>query len=223
MPPNTAPQEIPLYVHQWRVDRQTIRPYIGVMAMETPMRDIREDIRDRLKQLNQEREQHKFALEGLDERERSLKALLADEVQRWGSHEPSLFQAVEGQNSQAAKQERELTLSTFLLGTLADGHPWSLDELKAKIAATDLLTDSPSPGRSLNFALVGLQRHGYVDRLATGRATGSWILARPDTSQSEAASDETGASANTEAPGTDGSGPSSISRTPLLQGGKAGA
>lgn len=146
------------------------------------MRDIRQDIRDRLKQLVQEREQHKLALEELGERERSLKALLVDEMHRWRSLEPSLFQTGESQNSQTAKQERELTLSKFLLGTLGDGRPWSLDELKAEIAATDLLADSSSPGRALNFALVGLQRHGYVERLETGK----WVWTKQDAPPAEA-------------------------------------
>ena len=155
------------------------------------MRDIRPDLRDRLRQISQEQEDHALALKELDERERVLKALLADEIHRWQSHEPSLFQTGENQESRAAGQKGELTLSKFLIDALGNGRSWSLNDLKAEIAKTDLLAGSSSPGRALNFALVGLARHGYVERLKTGE----WIWKKQDAPSAE----------TDEAPGSAGS------------------
>jgi hypothetical protein len=55
-------------------------------------------------------------------------------------------------------------LADCLLQLLATG-PKTLEQLKDKGAGWPLLKDHNSPGRAINFALVGLQRGGYVERL----------------------------------------------------------
>lgn len=167
------------------------------------MRDIRADLKERLENIEAERIKLKKQLESLDCRETAIRDLLADEIARMGNDQPQLFTRPRLAHEHEGESENGASpVSKFILETLAEGRPRFLTELKNLAERKGLLADSPSPGRSLNFALVGLQRHGYVDRLATGEAAGAWILARPDTSQSEAASDETGASADTEAPET---------------------
>jgi hypothetical protein len=49
----------------------------------------------------------------------------------------------------------------------------TLEELKNAGAGWPLLQGKDQPGRSLNFALVGLQKGGHVKRLESG----AWALA----------------------------------------------
>lgn len=149
------------------------------------MRDIRPDLQERLENIETERIQLKKQLLSLDRREERIRDLLVDETTRLSDERPFSQESEEEDSASPVKK--------FILDTLADRRPWNLDDLKSLAEEIDLFSGNPSvsPGRSLNFALVGLQRQGYVDRLATGQAAGAWILALPDTSQSEASSDKT--------------------------------
>jgi hypothetical protein len=54
------------------------------------------------------------------------------------------------------------------LGSLADGHDWSLEQLKQHACGLGLTTNGAS-GRVLNIVLVNLLRQGSVVRLPDGR------------------------------------------------------
>jgi hypothetical protein len=58
-------------------------------------------------------------------------------------------------------------LREFVLGSLADGHDWSLQQLKQHAHGLGLTTTGAS-GRVLNIALVNLLRQGSVMRLPSG-------------------------------------------------------
>jgi hypothetical protein len=55
-------------------------------------------------------------------------------------------------------------LADLLLRLLESG-PKSLEQLKEAGAGWPLLKDHNSPGRAINFALVGMQKGGHVERL----------------------------------------------------------
>jgi hypothetical protein len=59
------------------------------------------------------------------------------------------------------------SLSDYILRALATG-PKTLEQLKQVGSHWGPLRDSNSPGRALNFALVGLQKGKYVERLKDG-------------------------------------------------------
>jgi hypothetical protein len=59
------------------------------------------------------------------------------------------------------------TLADLILLVLGTG-PKTLDQLKQIAVAWPQVRDSTFPGRAINFALVGLQKGGYVERLENG-------------------------------------------------------
>jgi hypothetical protein len=59
-------------------------------------------------------------------------------------------------------------LREFVFGSLADGHDWSLEQLKEHARGIGLMTIGAT-GRSLNITLVNLLREGLVARLPNGR------------------------------------------------------
>lgn len=65
----------------------------------------------------------------------------------------------------------EPSLSVWIVKALRSGAR-DLDDLKRVLANAPALKEHQSPGRAINFALVGLQRGGHVDRLDNGK----WVL-----------------------------------------------
>jgi hypothetical protein len=99
----------------------------------------------------------------LEARERSLRALLSDEERRAaGNHQLSPLWLASGETSNGAQ------LREFILGSLADGQDWSLEQLKQHACGLGLTTTGAC-GRVLNIALVNLLRQGSVVRLPNGR------------------------------------------------------
>lgn len=120
------------------------------------MRDIRSDLRERLRVTVQQRRELGQRLQALETREQNLRALLQDEQATSGALSPPV---------DAADGPR---LRDFIRGSLANGCDWSLDELKEHARGLGLNTAGAS-GRSLNIILVNLLREGSVVRLPGGR------------------------------------------------------
>ena len=142
------------------------------------MRDIRTDLRERLKNIEEDSELLKTKLENLDERRGELLALLEDEEQRWSSMELSLFDA--GQRD----DKESVSLSDIILSALSDGRSWPPEEFKTVAIKNHWPVDRNAPGRSLNMALVGLQKRGQVERMLD---TGEWRLVKKAASADESA------------------------------------
>jgi hypothetical protein len=68
------------------------------------------------------------------------------------------------------------SLSKLLVAALRDG-PKTLEELKQIGTAWFIGIDDKAPGRAINFALVGLQKGGHVERLVNG----AWNLVSVET------------------------------------------
>jgi hypothetical protein len=113
------------------------------------MRDISVDLRERLEATMKQRIE-------LEARERRLRALLRDEKI--------------GQSSSLASNQvtDEPRLREFVLGSLKDGHDWTLEALKEHAYGIGLTTSGAS-GRALNITLVTLLRQGLVMRLQDGK------------------------------------------------------
>jgi hypothetical protein len=123
------------------------------------MRDVRSDLQERLQATVQERMELGKRLRALEAREQRLRALLQDEeiARRRQSQLLPLPDAGQG-----------IRLREFVLGSLADGHAWRLDDLKEQARGLGLTTVGAT-GRSLNITLVNLLREDLVTRLADGR------------------------------------------------------
>ncbi len=123
------------------------------------MRDIRSDIQERLQATVRERMELGKRLRAVEVREQRLRAILQDE---------EIARLQPPQLSLLPDPGQGIRLREFVLGSLADGYPWSLDDLKGQARGLGLTTVGAS-GRSLNITLVNLLREGLVMRLADGR------------------------------------------------------
>jgi hypothetical protein len=123
------------------------------------MRDIRSDLQERLQAIVRERTELGKRLRALESREHRLRALLHDE---------EIVRRRQSQLLPLAHPGQGIRLREFVLGSLADGHAWNLDDLKEQARGLGLTTVGAT-GRSLNITLVNLHREDLVMRLADGR------------------------------------------------------
>jgi hypothetical protein len=126
------------------------------------MRDIRSDLRERLEATVQQRNELNAKVRALEAQEQRLRALLNDEE----------FSHVHERSLACCLPSSEVTggarLRAFVLGSMRDGHEWSLQSLKEQAHGIGLTTIGAS-GRSLNITLVNLLREGLVTRTRDGR------------------------------------------------------
>jgi hypothetical protein len=126
------------------------------------VRDIRADLRERLAATVKQQSNLLQQVQALEQRERRLRDLLRDEE----------IAGVKLHQSSATLAPGEIAsgpfLREFVLGSLADGHNWSLEALKEHARAMGLATVATA-GRSLNITLVNLLRQGLVTRDQDGK------------------------------------------------------
>jgi hypothetical protein len=127
------------------------------------MRNIRADLLERLNATVEQRREMSRQLQILEARERCLRALVSDEERQATRVEHLSPLWLRSTDVTDGAQLRE-----FLLASLADGHDWSLEQLKQHACGLGLTTAGAS-GRVLNIALVNLLRQGSVVRLPNGR------------------------------------------------------
>jgi hypothetical protein len=126
------------------------------------MRNIRVDVAERLNATVEQRRELRKQLRILEARERCLRALLSDEARRaTHAHQLSPLWLSPGEASGGSR------IHEFVFGSLADGHSWSLEQLKQHACGLGLTTNGAS-GRVLNMVLVNLLRQGLVVRLPSG-------------------------------------------------------
>jgi hypothetical protein len=119
------------------------------------MRDIRADLRERLAATVRQRIE-------LEARESRLQELLRDE-------EVSQPLRIQPASCPGSKQPTDgPRLREFVLGSLKDGHEWSLEALKEHACGIGLTTAGAS-GRALSITLVNLFRQGLVTRGPAGK------------------------------------------------------
>jgi hypothetical protein len=124
--------------------------------------DLRPAIRDRLRAVEAELAdlpQRQKKLEALRD---SLRAMLAHEgaIHGEGDVDESLVPAFHPTGDRR-------TLADLILRVLGTG-PKTLEQLKEIGVTWGPVRGSTFPGRAINFALVGLQKGGYVERLENG-------------------------------------------------------
>jgi hypothetical protein len=129
------------------------------------MRDIRNDLRERLQAVGAERMELQAKLSALQGTESGLKALLRDEEERLARQSPSLFPPTESINGSGLRELVHKALQE-------KNRPADLEEIKNDIARTSYDFGDKKPGRAIHFALIGLSQTGVVNRLQDGR----WVL-----------------------------------------------
>ena len=126
-------------------------------------------MKERLEAIAQEREELKFDLTQLDQKEIRIKALLSEEEKRWEKVQSALFH-----NGHAPKPETDddrvgrTPLARFLVSALSDRKPHDLKDMVLRAIQESFDFGVKNSGRSIHFALIGLQQNGYVRRLPSG-------------------------------------------------------
>lgn len=116
------------------------------------MRDIRDDLRERLASLDGEIAQLQDRLEKMRSTYAAVEMLLQEEIAHWGDDSAD--------DDQSAIEE-------FLEGQLQDGEVWSTDELR-DLAKEQQIPMPGSPGRTIHMVLVNWSRAGRVENLGEG-------------------------------------------------------
>jgi hypothetical protein len=127
------------------------------------MKDIRPDLRERLERLHQERAIVEMQLEELTAREASLQLLLQEEDERMSVPAEQMHLA-EQRNSRSSSP-----LAQFLLKAFSRQPECTLRELKDAALKQGIRFGDKNAGRAIHFALVGMARHGLVQRQRDGK------------------------------------------------------
>ena len=128
------------------------------------MRDIRKDLEERLEEIAVERGQLQRRLVALDDKESTVKTMLATEEARWASQQP-----LPGMGDGIGPDHRPRSpVVEFALKALGDGQERSLVQLKRLALEMGVDFGAKKPGRVLHFTLAALSRHGIVEKTANG-------------------------------------------------------
>jgi len=128
------------------------------------MRDIRNDLRERLESITADRRRLEAKLGDLKRAEDGVKALLSQEEEHFASLSSPLFPEVEATNCTGLAP-------LILVAMKKKNRPLDLQELKEELAKTSYNFGEKNPGRAIHFALVGLDQNGVVERLEDRRWT----------------------------------------------------
>jgi hypothetical protein len=141
------------------------------------MRNIAQDIRERLEEIAAERRKLQLRLDDLVKMESGLKILLQQEESRWSALSASSSPSPEIPESQILKKADnghiKSPLSNLLLEALADHKPKSNTELTQFAVARGYPFGAKKPKQSVNFAMVALSNAGKVRR---DKAAEQWVL-----------------------------------------------
>jgi hypothetical protein len=144
------------------------------------LRDLRDDLRHRLRGIELEIAQLQGRIEFLRETQQHLEFSLKYEDMRMRQEEHNMtlpfLNAVEDSPESSS-------LARFLRNKLSDGRNWSLEELKRAAGAESIAFDGKQPGRVLHFALLGMAQNKSVEMVERG----VWRIARGAFEQSREA------------------------------------
>jgi hypothetical protein len=140
------------------------------------MRDIRDDLRERLDDIAAERAKLQAQVGALEALEATYKVALREEETRVGKNSPA-----SQVNPLPFPRETPTSYVLTFIGPVikqimrAKGRPLASDEIKDSIIEAKAFDfGEKAPGRSVHFGLVSLKNGGEIERLPDGR----WFLAR---------------------------------------------
>jgi len=124
------------------------------------MRDIRDDLRQRLVKIGIQRGELQARLAWLGQMQEHIKAAIEYEAAQSENDQSTLF-------SETTESDRS-PLAQFIRESLSDLRPRTLDELKVAATSRGLDFKGKNPGRVLHFALVGMAQSNLVESLGNG-------------------------------------------------------
>lgn len=124
------------------------------------MRDIRQDLNDRLTTIDAERSSLQERLSILDQEKALVFQMLELENSRW--------QKARSPTQGAQNRVDGPELSHYIMKLLADGREWRHGVIRDKAVSDGYLAESDSPGRAIHASLVNLKRQGVVEHVDTG-------------------------------------------------------
>ncbi|MFN7935451.1 MAG: hypothetical protein U0R19_19130 [Bryobacteraceae bacterium] len=142
------------------------------------MRDIREDLRERLREADLQVAHLRQQLAKAEEARDSIATLIGFEMQRWKtSAEDEAF----------PRQDKipGLELGQLIEELLSTGEEWSTHAIAAVAARRGVDFGTSSPGRSVHFTMLNLLRSGKVEQSKSG----NWA-SRKSTEPKEDAAEE---------------------------------
>jgi hypothetical protein len=125
------------------------------------MRDIREDLRQRLTRIGIQRGELQARLTWLAAMQEHIEAAIEYEAAQ-SDNQTMLF------SEHAGELDRGSSLARFIRDVLSDLRPRSLEELKISATSKGLNFNGKNPGRVLHFALVGMAQSNLVESLGNG-------------------------------------------------------
>jgi len=130
------------------------------------MKDIRQDLKERLVDVDQERVRIQSRLAELTHIESGLKSLLEAEEKRWkpSTETYTLFPPPKPNGS----GKYSSPIAQFIMAALSDGKPKTLADLKKGAQLDGIDFGDKKPGRSIHFALVGMQQNSMVEMVGKG-------------------------------------------------------
>ncbi len=128
------------------------------------MRDIRNDLKERLESLDAELVELRSQLEKAQEAREHLVALWTVETSKWAKFE-SLTS--DGENLlQVQKGKAKSPLARLILEKLSDRKSHTLIELCKEAATREIPFGNKSPKRTLHMAILGLAKGGGIERVS---------------------------------------------------------
>lgn len=129
------------------------------------MRDIRNDLRERIEEVEQERAVAKRQLDALALRGARLSEMLKDEEIKWSQRQAPL--PLDGTNGHAPRR-MTTRLGQTIYDVLSDGRDWPLSNVTQVVVEQGVPIKGKHPGRAVHFALVALKQNGIVDMPSSG-------------------------------------------------------
>jgi hypothetical protein len=132
------------------------------------MRDLRDELRQRLREIEIKRAALKEQLSYLDESESNLKQVLIYEEMRVRAEEHNLVLPFLSSPGDQPIEPGGSKLTLFLRDKLSNGQTWSLSDLKELAQSSGIDFAGKQPGRVLHFALLGMEQNGAVEMVEKG-------------------------------------------------------
>ena len=136
-------------------------PYATLELVEIgyTMRDIRQDLQDRLDATTREQEQLQKQMDDLEAKRRMLAALLQEESRRWSGIAPPVPTSTTTQN-----------LADIILDIISDGDVWQGGRIADLALRRGFQFGQSKPRRVVHSTLIGLKNNiGTVDSLGNGK------------------------------------------------------
>lgn len=131
------------------------------------MRDIREDLKERIRVLTLEQERLQKEIAELEGKKNLLGDLLHAEELRWCAVQPASIESPPGAPPAAPVAHR--SLRELILDIMSDYDSWSGSMITRIACNRGFRFGASSPGRVVHYTLIGMAKIGWVEQLGQGR------------------------------------------------------